>query len=440
MAKLSSLCIAITLLSALTGSVVTTALTPVALQAEGQLAYTMADGSLWLTTATGEEKVRLTGPLGFAVADWSPDGETLALVKGGLPWAEGNEIHVVNPDGSGLRKVADGYAPVWTEDSQRILYVTDFVSSEEGTEQSVREVNLQDGSDNALATARWISGLWPIEKLWYSPEAGMMALYVAGLEMEGHVVILDTEGNVHWEISDYVYSADNFDWSPDGTYIVYRDSGDPFIGGKEPALKIFRVEAQELIASLPKAGFWPLWSPDGKKIATFLWQGEGDFSVSMLSADGGELAAQPDHTFGDIWYSRPYWSPDGSQLLVTSSAPGESRVYVVDDAGGLRVIAEGPRPEVSWSPDGTRVALAMGQEGSREVYVVNRDGSDLRKVADGSAPHWRPTVSPAQAAAPLCGLPTLGSVMALGLVILVSVSPQRGRRRVTAARDGGRTA
>ena len=429
MGRLTSPCVALALVSTLTVTIAGAAFTSVGAQDTGQLAYTGPGGSLCLTDAAGEETVQLVGPQGFAAAQWSPDAERLVLVKGGLPWAEGNEIFVVNADGTGLTKVADGYTPVWSQDSQQFFYVSNFSSTEEGTEQSLKAISLQDGADSTVVTRRWISGLWPIERLWYSPQTDMMAVYVAGLEMEGHVVILGGEGSVLWEIADYVYSADNFAWSPDGRSVVYRDSGDPFIGGKDPALKIFRVKDQELASSLPQAGFWPRWSPDGKKIATFVPQEGGDFSVTILSADGKELVAQPDHTFGDIWNSRPYWSPDSSQLLVASLEDDETRIYVMDEAGGLRAIAEGKQAEASWSPDGTQVALALGVEGSREIYVVKGDGSDLRKIADGWAPRWRPAVTAAEPGAPYCILPALGSFLTLGLAIMTSVRPQRARSR-----------
>jgi Tol biopolymer transport system component len=67
------------------------------------------------------------------------------------------------------------------------------------------------------------------------------------------------------------------------------------------------------------------------------------------------------------------------------------QLYVMDGGdGGLRVIADGQRPDASWSPDGAYVALSVGEEESREVLVVAADGSDLHKIADGWMPRWRP--------------------------------------------------
>jgi Tol biopolymer transport system component len=420
MEKRSSAWLVIAPVTALAITVAAALVGPAMAQDASEIAYIGAGGSVWLTDSAGETTVQLAPAEGFASADWSPDGQRLALVKGNMPWEGGNEIYLVDAGGTDLTKVADGYAPVWLEDSQGILYVGNFVFTEEGTEQSVIVFTLLDRGTKTLAAQRWISGLWPIQAVSYSPRAQIIAVYVAGLEMEGHVVLLDREGRVLWDIEDYVYSADNFDWSPDGERIVYRDSGDPFIGGKEPALKIFKVEDQELIASLSEAGFWPRWSPDGEKIASFVAQEQGGFSVRIVSKDGAEVVEATGRIFGDIWNTRPLWSPDGTLLLFASVEGGSARVYTLDEGGGLHAIAEGLRPELSWSPDGTQVALSVGEEGSREIYVVKADGSGLHKIADGWAPQWRPQRPSEERSSRYCPLPIAGSLLALVLLVMVS--------------------
>lgn len=398
---------------------------PLGAQPAAEIAFLGVGGSVWVVDAAGVETSQLTGGAGFTALEWSPDGERLALVKGVPPWEPQVEIFVVEADGRELRKVSDGYSPVWLPDGEHILYASNFSPTEEGSEQALKVFSLEDGSERTLVTRRWVSGLWPIERLWYSPDGDMIAVYVAGLEMEGFVVLLDAEGNTIWEIPDYVYSADSFAWSPDGRYVVYRDSGEPFVGGRDPALKIVEVETQKVVASLPQAGFWPRWCPNGEKVAAFLWQEGGDFLVTMVDASSGEVIFQSEQIFGDMWSARPHWSPDGSLLLFASLEDGESQVYVMDQSGGLHAIARGQDPTASWSSEGTQIALAMGEEGSRGIYVVQADGSDLRRVADGYMPRWRPTGGRARPAAGLCELPILGSSAAVSVVLVTAWHRQR---------------
>jgi dipeptidyl aminopeptidase/acylaminoacyl peptidase len=360
-------------------------------EAPQQIAYLGEGGSVWLTDAEGAETVQLADALGFEALEWAPDGESLALVKG-RPIVDGDgEIYVVDAEGGEPTKVADGYAPVWSSDSQRILYVTNFTATEEGTEQSLKLWSLEDGSETILATERWISGLWPIENVQCSAGDALIAVYVGGLEMEGFVVIVNAQGELVWEIEDFVYGADDFSWAPGDQRLVYRDSGQPFMGGEEPSLKIVRADTQETVHTLEEPAFWPRWSPQGDRIAAFLWEEGGAFRAVIVDADSGEVVLRSEEVFGDLWSSRPIWSPDGGSLLFAASQDGQMRLYVMDSSDGqLHSIAEGERPDAVWAPDGASVAVSMGQEGSRELFVVAADGSDLRRIAAGWMPRWRP--------------------------------------------------
>jgi Tol biopolymer transport system component len=386
---------------------------PVHGQSEGQIAYLGVGGSVWLSDLGSGESTQLADAQGFTALDWSPDGQRLVLVKGGAVSQGSGEIYVLNTKTAALARVGDGYAPVWSSDSKRILYVGDFTASEGGTEQSLRLFTLEDGTDRVLVAHRWVSGLWPIEAVRYSADEELIAVYVSGLEMEGYIVIVDYDGRMVWEIPDMVYSADCFDWSPDGLRLVYRDSGDPFVGGEYPSLKIVRPENQEILFSLDQGGFWPRWSPDGRSVAALLWEEGGGFRVMIVESLTGELALQSETITGDLWDSRPHWSPNGSSLLFTSTENELTRVYAMDRSGALLSIAQGRRPEVRWSPDGTAIALVMGDEGECEVFVVNADGSGQRMVADGSAPRWRPATDEEGGGTPLCALPMVGTLAIL---------------------------
>jgi len=400
---------------------------PVRAQPEVQIAYLRSDGSVWLTDLGSGETTQLADAQGFSALDWSPDGQHLVLVKGGAADQWSGEVYVLDPETAALTKVGDGYAPVWSSDSKRILYVGDFTASEEGDEQNLRLFTLADGVDQVLATQRWVSGLWPIEAVRYSADEELIAVYVAGLEMEGFIMIVDKNGGAVWEIPDFVYSADCFDWSPDDHRLAYRDSGDPFMGGEYPSLKIVRPETKETVFSLDQGGFWPRWSPDGGSIAALLWEEGGGFRVMIADSSTGELALQSERVSGDLWESRPEWSPDGSSLLFSSKEGELTQVYAMDLTGTLKSTAHGQHAEARWSPDGATIAVAMGEEGDREVSVMNADGSGQRKVADGSAPRWRPPTEEERGGTSLCGLPVIGTSMIL-LLAFVGVRTRRSGR------------
>ncbi len=391
MSELRGLCLALITLLVLTALVTGCVAYPPDEGSPQQIAFLGSGGSVWLTDLAGAEPRQLVDALGFEALAWAPDGQRLLLVKGSPLVENSAEIYVANAEGGEPTKVADGYAPIWSSDGQQILYVTNFSASEEGSEQSLKAFSIQDGRDTTLVTQRWVSGLWPIEGVQYSADDSLIAVYVGGLEMEGFIVIVDAEGEPVWEIPDFVYGADDFSWSPDDHRLAYRDSGQPFMGGEEPSLKIVGADSGEVIRALEQPAFWPRWAPDGDRIAAFSWEEGSSFRALIVDADQGQVILQSERVFGDLWNSRPMWSPDGASLLFAASQDDQMQLYVMGGSDGeLRAIAQGQRPDADWSPDGAYVALSVGEEDSREVFVVAADGSDLRKIADGWMPRWQP--------------------------------------------------
>ena len=144
---------------------------------------------------------------------------------------------------------------------------------------------------------------------------------------------------------------------------------------------------------------WPVWSPDGSRIAfsTIIRDTAGASEhIYVINADGsGRIQV----THGDAANSGPTWSPDGERLAfgrtseVTPTGQTERvfDTYVViahADGGNETPLLQGGSGETSpsWSPDGRRIAY-FGQsviDNMFELWVMNTDGSDARflTVAD----------------------------------------------------------
>lgn len=367
-----------------------------------EFAYVGRDGRIYaLNLESGAVRV-MSGEGNFADPLWSPDGEHLAFVRGGDPWAEGNEIWVVNADGSGPRKLADGYAPEWTPEG-RLLFISNFQMREEGAAQSISLVDMESGSEEEIISQLWQGGFWPLEEARYSADGEWLAVYASGLEAEGRLFVLPAAGGEPVEVAQFVYDVANYDWSPQDHLLAFRDSGEPFRGDEVPSLVIYDVIVQNRSVSLDEGYFWPRWSPDGKGIALFQIQDGGDFRVTILEVDESGLApiiSEPPvlgtiypEVFANIWGADPSWSP-GQGILFNAlfdADTGEIGVYVMDPATGqITLLTKEENPQARWSPDGAWIAVAIGEPGSREIYVVQADGQGLEKVADGTGPAWRP--------------------------------------------------
>jgi TolB protein len=134
----------------------------------------------------------------------------------------------------------------------------------------------------------------------------------------------------------------------------------------------------------------PFWSPDGTRmVVACCASGPGTlFLIDAPRAEPIELAPGVDDA------SSPAWSPDGSRIVFESNST--SSLFVVDVAGAAPsapvelVAGAGP----SWSPDGSRIAYFAEVDGNTDIYSASSDGSDVMRLTDDPAPEYSPRWSP----------------------------------------------
>lgn len=126
-------------------------------------------------------------------------------------------------------------------------------------------------------------------------------------------------------------------------------------------------------------------SPDGKTIAFVV--GREQTTIGMVGIDGGGLRIITDRFV--VGHS-PAWSPDGSQIAITTGAFG---IAVMDaDGSGLRQLTSGGH-DPAWSPDGTRLAYWRKSGPGRfrpQIYTVPVQGGSRTHVGSGMQPAWSP--------------------------------------------------
>lgn len=126
------------------------------------------------------------------------------------------------------------------------------------------------------------------------------------------------------------------DWSPDGTRIVWDTRAD--------RLRIADVLTGEVRALTELRGQWPVWSPDGGRIAFQVSEAGG--GLGTVRPDGSDPRVVLERSTRDLYaVSRPIWSPTGDELLcllVSSQPPAVSSPLAMDV---LRVRADGRGPE-----------------------------------------------------------------------------------------------
>src|SRR5262249_11052025 len=116
--------------------------------------------------------------------------------------------------------------------------------------------------------------------------------------------------------------------------------------------------------------WWPMYSPDGKRIADFASQNESD--QLMVSDTDGNNRIQLTHMTG-ARMGRLRWSPDSKTLLFDVSLGGEPDLYTVPAAGGKATSVVIGASNASWSNDG------------KHIYY-NHNGQIWKASANGANP------------------------------------------------------
>jgi Tol biopolymer transport system component len=197
-----------------------------------------ADTKVFVVGADGANERRIGGAAHVTSVDWSARDE--------LAYADGQEIHIVEPDGTGDRIVATGRSPAWSPDGGRIAFFTSYYS--------------------------------------------------------GHLAVVNADGSGFRELSARPVDIDHPppDWSPDGTRIVFT----PYRTGSETK-DMYIVEAdgtgERLVTT---SACCPAWSKDGLQIAF------SDTQVVNIDGSCRRRLVPADVFGGVTYFGAEPWRPD----------------------------------------------------------------------------------------------------------------------------------
>ena len=382
----------------------------------GQTAF---HGPLWAVPVLGGSPRRL-GNAAAQVADFSPDGQTIA-------YGDFNDLDLINSDGTGQRKLVSlpslVFDPAFSPDGSMIRFRVAGTLFGEGAlwEVSIDGKNLHPLLPNWRNPPRACCGRWTADgqyfvfgsqgNIWALSEkrslfgksvsepvqltSGPMAfgnpmpsrdgkkLFVVGVLLHGELSRYDVKSQ---QFSPFLrgISADSVSFSKDGQWVAYTAYPESTLWrSKADGTERLQLTYPPMIALLPR------WSPDGKQLAFYeLVQGQ-NARLRTISVDGGTSTEQlPENPESKLDAD---WSADGTKIVFGNGpANPDSSVRLLDlnthqlstmpDSKGLY----SPR----WSPDGRYIA-AMNFD-SRILMLFdfqNQKWQELARVTMGF-PNW----------------------------------------------------
>jgi TolB protein len=142
---------------------------------------------------------------------------------------------------------------------------------------------------------------------------------------------------------------------------------------------------QHALTSLRSISLTPRWAPDTSRIAFTCYAkgaaGPASPQICMYSVDANKVVSFP-HFKGTN--SAPAWSPDGSQLVFSSSMGGNPELYAINSSGtGLKrlTFASGASTSPVWNPKtGQSIAFVSDRSGVPKLYLMNSDGTNATNL------------------------------------------------------------
>jgi dipeptidyl aminopeptidase/acylaminoacyl peptidase len=320
---------------------------------------------IWIVAALGGPRQRLASPHDSdAHPRWSGDGRVLGF----LSRRDGVEqIYVVSTPEATPRRLTDSPTDItefkWSPDGRYIGYLAADTNPE-------REAKRQRGDDAIIGGEGYTST---------------------------RLHIMSADGGHERTLTTSLRHLLSFDWSPDGSKVVYAAQRSP--QGRDA----FHVDIYECDVSTgretalvvqPGQDLAPAYSRDGRSVAFYSQRGVlsyfGERQVGVAPSGGGTIRYVTDRLDGDVFggATKFWWSSDGTKLIFGAGKGTNDYLFAVNPATGdserLAYVLTGTHA-FSVSRDGKRIAWIKSIAAEPgDVYLGDLESGHEVRLSDAN--------------------------------------------------------
>jgi Tol biopolymer transport system component len=310
---------------------------------------------------------------------------------------DGN-IYLINPDGTNEVRLTEGDQPRRSPDGKEIIYrestnTGDYflcLINKDGTGKTILYSQKSKSSSGS-------EGCWVFGHTW-SPD-GKKILFIAGPTwIEGSLYIMNSDGSNLTKLVSYYKNSSvescilSAGFSPNGEKIAYiiQNFCPQCVKEFEWRLYIIDVDGnnrKEISEAFGNDDYQRTiaWGPK------IFFRG-GENTSCIINPDGsGKMIVQPAGYF-------PVWSPDGKRLAFTEipeSSEDLGGIYIMDINGTITQLTNMGSDTLDWSPDGKKIVFGTSKYLGpgcleKKIYIVDVETGNIKFLTNGSYPQWLP--------------------------------------------------